>query len=146
MIQEPRGYFVIVITPVTVSYRNTLLVASQLRMRRPGLLFMNLVLMFFGHSSINALYCSLYDSKSIILYIYIWDSFHENGPSFIIIKCYKIAMYLNRNNFRTVKAINFLLSALHTTPFLYGKIHFGVLHLLRARIATSDTPPGSNTT
>ena len=80
------------------------------------------------------------------IYIIIWDSFHENGPSFMIIKSYKIAMYLNRNNFRTVKAINFLLSKLHTTPFLYGKIHFGVLHLLRARIATSDTPPGSNST
>ena len=78
--------------------------------------------------------------------IYIWDSFHENGPSFISIKSYKIAMYLNRNNFRTVKAINFLLSTLHTTPFLYGIIHFGVMHLLRARIATSDTPPGSNPT
>ena len=45
----------------------------------------------------------------IIIYIYIWDSFHENGPSFIIIKSYTIAIYLNRNNFRTVKAINFLL-------------------------------------
>ena len=43
-----------------------------------------------------------------------------------------------------VKAIDFLLSTLHTTPFLYSKIHFGVLHLLRASIATSDTPLGSN--
>ena len=44
-----------------------------------------------------------------------WDSFHENGPSFIIIKSYKIAMYLNRNYIRTVKAIDFLFSTLHTT-------------------------------
>ena len=80
------------------------------------------------------------------LYIYIWDSFHENGPSFISIKSYKIALHLNRNNFRMIKAINFLFSTLHTTPFLYGRIHFGVLHLLCAKIATSDTPPGSNST
>ena len=32
----------------------------------------------------------------------------------------------------------------HTTPFLYGRICFGVLHLLLASIATFDTPPGSN--
>ena len=85
--------------------------------------------------------------RLIGLYIYIiWDSFHENGPSFIIIKFYKIALHLNRNDFRTIKAINFLFSTLHTTPFLNGKIHFGVLYLLCARIATSDTPPGSNST
>ena len=89
--------------------------------------------------------CMVYDVLGHI-YIYNWDSFYENGPSFIIIKSYKIALHLNRNNFRTIKAINFLFSTLHTTPFLYGKIHFGVLHLLRARIATSDTPPGSNST
>ena len=99
----------------------------------------------------DAIYINSQASKShrmfhIYIYMYIWDSFHENGPSFIIIKSYKIAMYLNRNNFRTVKAINFLLLTLHTTPFLYGKIHFGVLHLLRARIATSDIPLGSNPT
>ena len=75
-----------------------------------------------------------------------WDSFHENGRSFIIITSFKIALHLNRNNFRTIKAINFLFSTLHTTPFLYGKIHFGVLHLFRVRIAMSDTPPGSNST
>ena len=36
------------------------------------------------------------------------DSFRENGSSFIIIKSYKIALHLNRNNFQTIKAINFL--------------------------------------
>ena len=45
-----------------------------------------------------------------------------------------------------VKAIDFLFSARHIIPLLYGKIHFGVLHLLRASIATFNSPPGSNTT
>ena len=57
---------------------------------------------------------------------------------------YKNHSRLNRYNFRTVHAIDFLFSTLHTTPFLYGKILFGVLHLLRACIATSDTPQGMN--
>ena len=35
-------------------------------------------------------------------------------------------------------------STLHTTPLLYGKLHFGVLHLLRASIAAFDIPPGLN--
>ena len=77
-------------------------------------------------------------------YIYIWDSFRQNGPSYIYIKCYKNASLLNCYIFRTVNAINFQFSTLHTTPFPYGKIYFGVLHLLRASIATFDTPSGSN--
>ena len=59
-----------------------------------------------------------------------------------IIKCYKNPLSLHRYNFRTVNAINLLFSTLHTTPFLYGKIRLGVLHLLRASIATSDIPQG----
>ena len=39
----------------------------------------------------------------------------------------KIPLRLNRYNFQTVKAIDFLFSTLHTTPFLYGEIRFGVL-------------------
>ena len=74
----------------------------------------------------------------------IWDSFRQNGPSYIYIKCYKNASLLNCYIFRTVNAINFQFSTLHTTPFPYGKIYFGVLHLLRASIATFDTPSGSN--
>ena len=62
----------------------------------------------------------------------------------IYIKRYKIYLRLNHYNFRTVKGINFLFSTLNTTSFLYGKIHLGVLHLLRASIASFDTPPGSN--
>ena len=87
--------------------------------------------------------CSFFMECGFI-YIYIWDSFRQNGPSYIYIKCYKNASLLNRYIFRTVNAINFLFSTLHTTPFLYGKILLGVLHLLRASIATSDTPVGSN--
>ena len=33
-------------------------------------------------------------------------------------------------NFQTVKAIDFLFSTLHTTPFLYGEIRFGVLQCM----------------
>ena len=62
----------------------------------------------------------------------------------LYIKCYKIYLRLNHYTFRTVKGINFLFSTLNTTSFLYGKIHLGVLHLLRASIASFDTPPGSN--
>ena len=96
--------------------------------------YMYLQCKYLSHSQITskvihfASVGGLYKLSTDVPYIYIWDSFHENGPSFIIIKSYKIAMFLNRNNFRTVKAINFLLSTLHTTPFLYDKIHFGVLH------------------
>ena len=72
-----------------------------------------------------------------------WAAF--NCPSQIFTKCYKIALRLNHYNFRTVKAIDFLFSTLNIASFLYGKIHFGVLNFLRASIATSDTPPGSNT-
>ena len=56
----------------------------------------------------------------------------------------KNALRLKCYNFRRVNAIVFLFSALHITPFLYGKILFGILHLLLASIATFDTPPGSN--
>ena len=68
------------------------------------------------------------------LFIY-WESFRENCPSHMVIKF--PSLRLNHYNFRTVKAIDFLFSSLNTTSyaFLYGKIHFGVLHLLRASIA-----------
>ena len=55
-----------------------------------------------------------------------------------------IASNSKRNIFQAVYALDFLFSALHTTPFLYAKIHFEVLNWLRASIATFDTPPGSN--
>ena len=66
----------------------------------------------------------------------------ENDNSHLYIKCYINASRLNRYIFRTVNAINILFSTLHTTPFLYGKILFGILHLLLASIATFDTPTG----
>ena len=61
-------------------------------------------------------------------HIYIWVSFRENEPSLYIYKSYKNHSRLNRYNFRTVHAIDFLFSPLHTTPFFYGKILFEVLH------------------
>ena len=76
------------------------------------------------------------------LYKYTRSLFAGTVP--YIYKSYKNHSRLNRYNFRTVHAIDFLFSPLHTTPFLYGKILFGVLHLLRARIATSDTPQSMN--
>ena len=90
------------------------------------------------------------DEKSLVTSIVqintfnIWVSFRENEPSLYIYKSYKNHSRLNRYNFRTVHAINILFSTLHTTPFLYGRTCFGVLHLLLASIATFDTPPGSN--
>ena len=39
---------------------------------------------------------------------------------------YKISLHLDYYNFRTVKAIDFLLSTLNTTSFLYCKIHFRI--------------------
>ena len=76
----------------------------------------------------------------------IYGTVHEKMSFriYIYIQCYNNASLLNRYIFRTVNAINFLFSTLHTTPFPYGKIYFGVLQLLRASIATFDTPPGSN--
>ena len=62
----------------------------------------------------------------------------------IIKKHNKNALRLKCYNFRRVNVIVFLFSALHTTPFLYGKIHFGILNMLHASIAMSDTPRGSN--
>ena len=35
-------------------------------------------------------------------------------------------------------------SALHKAPFIYGKVHFGVLNMLHASIATSHIPRSSN--
>ena len=59
----------------------------------------------------------------------------EKSDLACIIKKYnKNALRLNCYNFLTVNTINFLFSALNTTPFPYGKIHFG----------TFDTPLGSN--
>ena len=46
----------------------------------------------------------------------------------IIIKHNKNALRLNCYNFRTVNAIVFLFSALHTIPFLYCKIHWDLEH------------------
>ena len=54
-------------------------------------------------------------------------------------KSYKNASHLNRYNFRTVKAIGLLFSALHTTPFLGVKNYFGVLQKYSADVTRSDT-------
>ena len=81
----------------------------------------------------------------IIIIIYIYGKVYEKRDLAFIIKKYnKNALRLICHNFRTVNAITFLFSTLHTAPFLYGKKHFGVLHLLRVSIATFDTPLGSN--
>ena len=77
------------------------------------------------------------------LYIYIYGTFYE---ILMLVNFIYIASNSKRYIFKRVCTVDFLFSALHTTPFLYAKIYFGVLHLLRARIATSDTTPGSNPT
>ena len=76
-------------------------------------------------------------------YIYIYGTFYE---ILMLVNFIYIASNSKRYIFKRVCTIDFLFSALHTTPFFYAKIYFGVLHLLRARIATSDTTPGSNPT
>ena len=55
----------------------------------------------------------------------------------------KNALHLNSNNFQKVIAINFLFSALHTTPFFCGKLYFRVLHMHSADDTRLDTPWGS---
>ena len=73
--------------------------------------------------------------------IYIYGKVSEKRDLACIIKKHnKNALRLKCYNFRRVNAIVFLFSALHTTPFLYGKIHFGILNMLLASIAMSDTP------
>ena len=48
---------------------------------------------------------------------------HTNYKNTSCLNCYNFRT-LNRYNFRTVNAIDFLFSALYTTPFLYVKIYF----------------------
>ena len=85
------------------------------------------------------------------LYLFIYAPFLTYGKvsekrdlACIIKKHNKNALRLKCYNFRRVNAIVFLYSALHTTRFLYGKIHFEILNMLHASIAMSDTPRGSN--
>ena len=89
----------------------------------------------------NVVYVSMYCTCTVR----IWERVYEKRDLACFIKKYnKNALRLICYNFRTVKAINFLFPTLHTAPFLYGKIYFGVLHLLCVSIATFDTPLGSN--
>ena len=46
----------------------------------------------------------------------------NNAPR---LKCYKNASRLNRDNFPTDNAIDFLVSTLHTTPFYYEVLKIG---------------------
>ena len=86
----------------------------------------------------------LYNSL-IHVHVHVYGKVSEKRDLACIIKKHnKNALLLKCYNFRRVNAIVFLFSALHITPFLYGKILFGILHLLLASIATFDTPPGSN--
>ena len=59
--------------------------------------------------------------------------------------CYKNALCLNRCNFRTVHGIDLLFSTLHTTPFQYVTLYFGVLRKLCADVTRPDGPWGSKT-
>ena len=78
-----------------------------------------------------------------IIHVYI---VYARGPIFEICAsyiCCNISLRLNHYNLRAVKVIDFLFSTLHTTPLLFCTVYFRVLNLLRASIATYDTPPGS---
>ena len=74
--------------------------------------------------------------KVFINHILVYGKVSEKRDLACIIKKFnKSALRLNCYNFRTVNAIVFLFSALHTTPFLYGKMHFGILNVLHASVA-----------
>ena len=47
---------------------------------------------------------------------------------------------LKRYIFRNINAIGFLFLTQHTTPLLYVKIHYGVLHMRGTDVTRSDTP------
>ena len=72
-----------------------------------------------------------------------YGSFPRKGTVQIIKFVLKNALCLNRCNFRTVHAIDFLFSTLHTTPFQYVNVYFGILHKLRADVRRPDSPWGS---
>ena len=96
---------------------------------RPYLMVKNWTVAVSIYNYYNILYGKVYEKRDLAC---------------IIKKYNKNALHLICYNFRTVNAINFLFTTLHTAPFLYGKIYIGVLHLLRVSIATFDTPLGSN--
>ena len=69
------------------------------------------------------------------LVYYIWNVLYENGSCGF----YFITYNLNRYIFRNINAIGFLFLTQHTTPLLYVKIHFGVLHMRGTDVTRSDT-------
>ena len=71
--------------------------------------------------------------------------FPRKLPHGYIIKCYTNASRLNRYNFPTVNAIDFLFSILHTTPFHYGETYFGALHQFLADAKMVRYPMGFKT-
>ena len=68
----------------------------------------------------GCVYCCMYQK-----YL---GQFPRKLPHGYIIKCYKNASRLNRYNFPTVNAIDFLFSTLHTISFHCGVANFGTLH------------------
>ena len=65
-----------------------------------------------------------------------WNVLYENGSCGF----HFITQNLNRYIFRHINAIGFLFLTQHTTPLLYVKIHFGVLHMRGTDVTRSDTP------
>ena len=65
----------------------------------------------------------LYTVESYFLYTFIYGTVSAKiAPR---LKCYKNASRLNRYNFPTDNAIDFLFSTLHTTPFHYEVLKIG---------------------
>ena len=83
----------------------------------------------------GCVYCCMYQK-----YL---GQFPRKLPHGYIIKCYKNASRLNRYNFPTVNAIDFLFSTLHTISFHCGVANFGALQQFFADATRSDTPWGS---
>ena len=80
---------------------------------------------------------------SCCLYINRDNNINNNWTKRDLKKLNKNESLLNRYNFSTVNATNFLFSPLHTTPLLYRKTYFGLLNYLLAIVAWSDTQRGS---
>ena len=103
----------------------------QFILLKPSFLwFTTLITLVRGHTQVT----------SIAIVICIWPIVSAKRDP---VQMIKYALCLNRCNFRTVHAVDFLFSTLHTTPFQYVNVYFGILHKLRADVTRPDSPWGS---
>ena len=77
----------------------------------------------FSHIHVHKTHTYMYMHIHVCTHIYINGTVSTKLPL-------KIPLRLNRYNFQTVRAIDFLFSTLRTTPFLYIEMRFGVLQCM----------------